>query len=377
VASASVRAVLEGLRGRVLEARGEPDAALTAYREAVACDPEAHESALAAARLLRRAGEWEQAAAVLRRAAESRGEPAERAEVCLELGRLLAGPLEDLPGALDAFDRACALAPARLDAREARATVLAHLPERSAEAIEELAAVLESAPLRADSVRRAARLLAARGDPRGAARGFAILRALGVTSALEHDAAPARLDLPCAGSLAPLDDAAETLREAVSTLAPLVTSAADEEGAGAPPPAPFEGSPARAAWADAARGLVSAPELLRLEPFRLRGALEAMLADARAGRLGREGSRAVRRLDPRALDRVDVVAWRTALRALAWANATDALQGDLRGVLAEVAAEQGAPDEPALDLTPWLGEVPEALALLRAVGRAWLRDAAS
>lgn len=384
VASASVRAVLEALRGRVLEARDQPEAALAAYRQAVACDPEARPAALAAARLLRRGGEWTEAAAVLRRAAESRGDAAERAELCLELGRVLSGPLEDLPGALDAFDRACALAPARLDAREARAAVLAHLPGRCAEALAELALVLESAPLRTDAVRRAARLLAGRGDERGAARGLAILRALGVTSPLEHDTAPDRLDLACAAALPALDGAAEELRQAAAALARLVAHPALEatpvdgtpaDDGGAAPAAGTKGS-APAAWLGAARRLVGAPELLDLDASRLRGVLGAMLADARAGRLGREGSRAVRRLEERILERVDLVAWGTALRTRAWAEAADALEGDLRSVLLAMAAGRGAPEEPGLDLSPWLGEIPEALALLRALGQAWLRGAA-
>src|SRR5690606_3019505 len=93
--------------------------------------------------------------------------------------------------------------------------------------------------------------------------------------------------------------------------------------------------------------------------------------DARAGRLGREGSRAVRRLEPHALARVDVPAWRCALRAQAWGRAIDASGGDLAGALAAIAREAGAPAD-ATDLSPWLAESPEAVRLLRAIERAWL-----
>lgn len=372
VGSPSVRAVLETLRGRALERRGDARAALAAYREAVVSDAESREAALAAAHLLRRAGDWQEAAEILRRAAEGHGDPEQRSALCLELARLLAGPLEDVAGALDALDRARALAPARLDVREARAALLAHVPERAEEALAELAAVLEHAPLRADAIRRATRLLAERGDAAAAARGLALLHALGVASAHERAGAPSRIDLSCTAALPPLDETAEALRQTVSALAPLVAGAGGPADAGGTPEATTGSASPRAAWQAAARELLGAPDLLGLEVFRLRGALEAMLADARNGALGREGARALRRLDPRTLERVDLIAWRTALRARCWARAVDALGGDLGAVLSAIAREAGAPAEAEFDRTPWLGEAPEALALLRAVEQCWL-----
>src|SRR5690606_6222829 len=109
-----------------------------------------------------------------------------------------------------------ALAPARLDVREARAALLAHTPARGGEALDELAAVLEEAPLRVEALRRATRLLAARGDAPGAARGLALLRALGAASALEREDAPAVLDLACASALPALEGPEEALREAMA-----------------------------------------------------------------------------------------------------------------------------------------------------------------
>jgi len=41
-------------------------------------------------------------------------------------------------------------------------------------------------------------------------------------------------------------------------------------------------------------------------------------------------------------------------------------------VLVAIAVEAGAPADEDLDLTAWLGEAPEALALLRALEHAWL-----
>jgi hypothetical protein len=237
-------------------------------------------------------------------------------------------------------------------------------------------------------VRRAVRVLAARGDEPGAARGLALLHALGVASPLERNTAPTHIDLACAVAMPDLDAPGEALRKAVATLAPLAGGSSGAAGRSEPAavdateesPAgddaarrgpESEPATARAAWLAAALDLVGAPDLLALEPPRLRGALEAMLAEARDGRLGRRGSRAVRRMDTRLLERLDLAVWRNALRAHAWARATDALGGDLRAVLAAIAAGAGAPDG-VEELAPWLGEAPEALSLLRALEQAWL-----
>jgi Tfp pilus assembly protein PilF len=383
VASPSVRAVLETVRGRALEARGDDAAARAAYAAAIAVDPEAREAALAGARLWRLAGDWQQAAELLRRGAEGHGDAGERAELFFERGRLLAGPLEDVAGALEAYDRAQALAPERLDVREVRAALLGQLPERRHEALRELAAVLDAAPLRSDAIRRATRITRALGDEASARRGAALLRAFGVASPLERDTAPSRIDLACAAAMSPLDPASEALRKAIATLSPLMAAqAAGLQGLpGADPaladvlPATDAGSDVRTQWLDAGRTLVGAPELLALDGPRLRAAVEGTLAAARDGAFGRPGTRALRKLDGRTLSLVDLAAWRIALTARVWARVVDARDGDLRAVLARIASDAGAPavaDDD--DLTPWLAEAPEATALLRAVLHAWLDE---
>ncbi len=378
VASQSVRAVLETVRGRAFEARGDDADARDAYTAAVTCDPNAREAALAGARLWRRAGDWQQAAELLRRGAEAHGDAAERAELFFERGRLLAGPLEDVAGALAAYERALALAPERLEVREARAALLAQVPGRRDEALAELAAVLDVAPLRSDAIRRATRIAQARGDEPSARRGAALLRALGTASPLERDTAPTRIDLACAAAMPALEATSEALRAAIVIAAPLleakVTGAqpADPPLADAPSASARERD-ARTLWRDAARTLVGTPELLTLEPARLRTALEATIAAAREGVLGRDGTRAVRRLDGRVLQLVDLEAWRSALSARAWSRVADALDGDLRAVLTHIAAGAGAPelcDDD--DLTPWLADASDGLALLQALLRAWL-----
>ncbi len=388
VASQNVRAVLETVRGRALEARGDEAAARDAYAAAVACDPDAREAALAGARLWRRAGEWQQAAELLRLGAEGHGDAAERAELFFERGRLLAGPLEDVAGALEAYERAQSLAPDRLDVREARAALLGQIPGRDAEAWAELAAVLDVAPLRTDAIRRATRIAQARGDDPSARRGAALLRAFGAASPLERDTAPSRIDLACAAAMPALDATSEALRGAIARVAPTMAAKASDlvdvrpDDPELPDEPPASGSErdartrSRSLWIDAARTLVGAPDLLTLEPTALRTALDATISAAREGVLGRDGTRAVRRLDGRVLHLVDLSSWRSALRARAWARVVDALDGDLRAVLAEIVIEAGAPASFATgesdDLTPWLADAPEGIALVQALLRAWL-----
>jgi tetratricopeptide (TPR) repeat protein len=378
VASPRVRSVLETIRGHALAARGDEPGARAAFTAAVACDPEAREAALAGARLLRRSGNWREATEILRRAAEGHGDAGERAELFFESARILAGPLEDVEGALDAYDRARALAPERLDVREARAALLAQRPGREAEALSELAAVLDEDPLRVDAIRRATRIARGRGDEASARRGSALLRALGAASPIDRATEASRFDLACEATLLALAPAEESLRSILVVLAPLLEArVTDWFPADSPETAELEATASepcpQVLWQTAARKLVGTPELLRLDVTELRAALETAIATAREGRLGREGSRALRRLQDPRLELVDLATWRTALRARVWARVADALDGDLRVVLAAIAAEAGAgtlrADE---DLTPWLTESPEAAALLRPLLRAWL-----
>jgi hypothetical protein len=329
----------------------------------VASDPEAREAALAGGRLLRRSGAWPEAAELLARAAEGHGDAAARAEVCLELGQLRAGPLEDVEGALDAYARARSLAPDRLDVREAYAALLLHFPERAGEAQDELALVLGRSPARVDSIRRMVRVGELRGDERMASRGRAILAALGVLSPLEREGAPATLDFPVEPALAPADAASEQLRAVLAALAE------EREEAAGPP----EGEErAAAAWRAAVQALVG-DDVLGLETHRLRVAVIERVAAARDERLSRRARRSLRALEQVALERFDFATWRDALRLRAWARSVDSLGGDLAAALrALLVQESGEPPAADADLSQWVAASAEASELLGAVIRAWL-----
>ncbi|HKE11038.1 MAG TPA: hypothetical protein VKE73_05655, partial [Myxococcota bacterium] len=193
------RAVLLAVRGRALESRGSRREAAAAYREAAQCDPADLADALAAARLLRALGEWRQGAETL--ASFAAGYPvSDRSglgEVLLQLGRLRAGPLEDVDGAIEAYERALAVQPQLREAREALAELLTFRPARWEESRARHRELLDAQPTRIASLRGLLRI--AEGSPaRGRApleNGLAILRALGATSPGEREAAPAVISL--------------------------------------------------------------------------------------------------------------------------------------------------------------------------------------
>jgi tetratricopeptide (TPR) repeat protein len=125
-----VRARLLTLRATLLEERGDERAAAGAWAAAAEETPEDPQALSCALHILRRLGEWGTAARVLervlRRLGEERAE--RRADLWEELGRLRAGPLEDLDGAVEAYREARATAPDRDDLAEALARLLRHRP---------------------------------------------------------------------------------------------------------------------------------------------------------------------------------------------------------------------------------------------------------
>ena len=131
------------------------------------------EAALAQARLLRGFGEWREAAAALAAFAErhpSRDDAA-LADVYEQLGRLRAGPLEDLAGAVLSYRRAIELAPERVEARAALAELLSHRPGDWDEALEQHRIVLAKRPTHAGCLRVALRIARGRGEPAQVAHG--------------------------------------------------------------------------------------------------------------------------------------------------------------------------------------------------------------
>jgi Tfp pilus assembly protein PilF len=392
-----VTAALELRRARTLEARGDDSNACRSYLRAAKLDAEAVEAAFGAARLLRRAGAWLEAAECLGDFANRHRDAATLAEVLVERARLLAGPLEDVAGALDAYRRARELAPERLDVREALGGLLAQLPESQADARTELCAVLRSEPLRTIALRRLAQLQRAGGAARDADRGMALLRALGSSSPGERLAAPETLGFAIGGER--LDaETDEAMREAILTVA--------EDWAEALPNADENAAQADAADASiahvhaafcAAQRVLGGPALAVLSPGAFARSAEALVCTAlgTASSLvasrdalavaGRMSGRAIRRLrralgavDADTLRRFDFDAWTAALRGLALACAVDRCDGDLRAALlcAQLAeSPAGTPPAPVeADLVPWVSGSAVARDLVGRAVRAWLES---
>ena len=152
---ASLQSRLEALRGRAHEQRGELRAAADAFVAASSLSPRASEAALSGARLLRGLGEWRGAADVLRSFADRA--PADavsaRAAALHQLGRLLAGPLEDVDAAVDVYRAAAALQPCNRECGEALADLLLHRPRHWDEAIARHRDLLANDPARIASLR--------------------------------------------------------------------------------------------------------------------------------------------------------------------------------------------------------------------------------
>jgi tetratricopeptide (TPR) repeat protein len=392
------RAELSELRGHALERNGDRAGAAAAFRLAAELDPARADTALAAARLLRGAGEWRAAAEVLARFAEAhRGtNPGGLARALLQLGRLRAGPLEDVTGAIDAYRRALAVTPDLDEANEALADLLAHVPDAWSESLERHRALLERDPTRAPSIRALIRIAGGRGSDGAVTFGYGILRALGCATSEERREAPARVPVGADRNVALADPLGEAVRRMAQEAAKEIGTAL---GVGMPSDAtPAASDPAarfRAAVI-AEEGRLCASALVPLAPHELGSLLSLVAAltfDAPAvsgdgnlvndlsRQLGRRAKKRVRRaLEPYGPDdvaRLDVAAWRAELRALAGAIVLEREQIELRTALAAwLRAHDGEPDAAITedaDLAPALRAVPEAQALLRRVVAAWVQ----
>ena len=265
VASAPERASLAMLRARVLERGGEPQLAAEAFGVAAEADPRSIEAAVSAARLLRTQGQWRAASAALAAfAARHPGDdPAGLADVFDQLGRLRAGPLEDVDGAIQAYRHALQLEPERTATRTALAQLLSQRPGDWPEALRHHRAALEADPTVAASLRAVLRIAEGSGLQEAAAQGRAILRALGVASAADPEDAPAALarSLAADGKLA--DPLAETVRQIAQQAAGEIAAALDSSPALASAAGSGDVAAFRSA-ALAAQGRLTAPALLPL-----------------------------------------------------------------------------------------------------------------
>jgi len=384
------------IRGRALEQRGDRREAAEAFGAAAQADVTCIEAALSRARLLRGLGEWRPAAETLQEFADRHpgGDLYGLADVLQQLGRLLAGPLEDVEGAILAYRRAVEVDPERVDSRAALAEFLSHRPADRDEALEHHRALLESDPTHAPSLRVLLRIARESGDTRCVARGTEILRALGIASPRESDTGSSDSQAPFAGNRRLADPLWEMLRRAAVEAAHEIATALQSPQA-MPAASSSDSATEFRAAALVAEGELAAPALiplddaklaevltltaaLALDPERLHG--DGHLVNAMSAAIRRRTRRRLRRIlsdvSLQEIGAIDFVAWRQALRALSAAVALDATGSDLRtalAVLIEAESDHAVLDLPeGADLTPYVAAYPQVRAFLRRVLQDWL-----
>ncbi|MBY0400236.1 tetratricopeptide repeat protein, partial [Myxococcota bacterium] len=183
---------------RLAEIAGQRELAVARYGEAWRWDPRCSEAALCESRLARMAGDWIEADGILSRFLENHPDPESTtlAQVHLERGRLLSGPLEAFDDAIFAYRRALVLQPGLAVAKSALASLLLHAPDRWREALALHREILASAPTTAASLRALATLAERQGRAEAADSARCLLAALGHGTPEELAAAPLALGLP-------------------------------------------------------------------------------------------------------------------------------------------------------------------------------------
>jgi tetratricopeptide (TPR) repeat protein len=392
--------VLSLIRGRVLEQLGEKEEAADAFRDAASADPDCVEAALSRARLLRGLGKWQAAADALREFhREHHGHDREGlSEVLQQLGRLLAGPLEDPDGAITAYRQGVILNPDRIEMHASLAEFLSHRPADWQEALTHYEQVLNDNPCHVGSLRTLLRVAREHGNREAAATGAGIAHALGIASpgdceAFTEDAAVkpyysgnGELSKPLWEKLRRMvNESASELATALDTSDPKVGETPND------PVAAFH------AEALAAEGRLTASALLPVSTQEL-GDLVVLIAGLALDLEGAHGdgrvvnavSTAIKRRLRRRLRRhlkdnsieqieqIDFEDWRSEVRALAAAVAIDETGIDLRTALIALArdASEHRTEEISekADLTAWVAERPAANALLRQAIGSWLRQ---
>jgi len=398
LADASARGCLALIRGRALEQRGERREAAEAFGIAATENPCCIEGALSKARLLRALGDWRPAAETLREFADRYpGDDATRlADVLQQLGRLLAGPLEDVEGAIAAYRHAVELDPERVDTRAALAEFLSHRAADCDEALSHHRALLESDPTHATSLRVLMRIARERDNPSAVAGGLEVLRALGIASPHEREEEPPGTPPTFAGDRTLVNPVWEKLRLISHEAAREISSALESAELVTAPVAEDSASAFRSATLAAEAKLTASallpltvPELaevlklvvaLTLDPDEVQG--DGRLVNAVSSALRRRTRRRLRRiLEDTSLEevaQVDFGAWRNEVRALAAAVALDETGGDLRTALTVLIGEDSdnasfeLPED--ADMTPYVAAYSQPRALLRRVVRTWLES---
>ncbi|MFQ5417139.1 MAG: tetratricopeptide repeat protein, partial [Myxococcota bacterium] len=396
VCDPDTRGRLALIQGRALEQRGDRREAAGAFVTAAVETPDCIEAALSAARLLRGLGEWQLAADTLRAFAENHpgGDVPGLADVLQQLGRLLAGPLEDVDGAIAAYRSAVDLDPERVDTRTALAEFLSHRSGDLAEALSHHRALLETEPTHAPSLRVLMRLSRERDDDGALGVGLAIVRALGIAAPHEQEEEAPVTAPSFAGDRCLTDPLREKLRRLANKAAKEIATALDSAKRSPEAPSPEPASTFRAA-ARAAEGELTASALLPLDDVELAEVLklaatlaldpdqvegDGRLVNAMATAIRRGTARRLRKiLNGTSLEEInatDIAAWRIDVRALAAAVAVDETGADLRTALMVLIAEAGEHDESDLatnaDLTPFVAAHPLPRALLRRAVHTWL-----
>jgi hypothetical protein len=315
------------------------------------------------------------------------------ADVHEQLGRLLAGPLEDLESAVLTYRRAIELAPERIEARAALAELLSQRPGDWDEALDHHRLVLAARPTHAGSLRVVLRIARGRGEPAPIAAGVAITRALGIATGYESEADAAGAAL-VTGEPVLADARFETLRqlaiEAADELAEALGGgvSASEPAAGSDPVVAFRSRvlaveaelSAAALLTRSARDVREVMQLLVslvLEPEHVSGT--GTLVNALSESLGRRRRKKLRKIlgeqaSAGVFAGVDFDAWCVELRALAAAEAIRRDSTPLRTALAALIAEsESAPDSGSdVPLGPHIEAEPAARALLRRIVDDWL-----
>ena len=383
------------------EAAGDRRGAAESFGLAWEADPRCATAALAHARLLRGFGEWQEAAAALSRFIEQHPENEARdlAELHEQLGRLQAGPLEQIDAAIISYRRAVHHDPERIAVRASLAELLSHGSEHWDEALFHHRIVLAANPTNAAALRVALRVAEGSRGERAVADGVRILRALGVATPNEIASITDQSRAMPPGSGILDDPIHEKLRLMIAAVATEIADALESPVGQAGAPGNPESAPEahfRAASLKAA-GALTSPAILTLETSELAelaGLLAALaleadevrgdghLINALSGTLRRRQRRKLRRIlgdtDASEIQAIDFGLWRDELRALAAWTVLRESDTTLRTALVALARDEheGLDDRVRddADLSELVATAPVARALLRRIVFAWLDE---
>jgi len=390
------RAALALVQARAHESEGRRREAAESFGLAASAAPDCTEAVLGQARLLRATGEWREAAEALSGFVERhRGEdPAGLAQVLQHLGRLLAGPLEDVDGAVAVYRRAVALDPDNRESREMLAGLLSVRPGDWDEARGHHELLLDADPANARLLQMVLRAAQSRGADAAVASGARILDALGVSSPCAERDAPEANAPRLAGNRRLSDPLWEKIRCLAQTASQEISTALESSGSASLGDRSGGGAdfrttalaaeadligPALLPLTDAKLGeILTLLAALALDPERARG--EGQLVNALSSALGRRTRRRIQKIlsgeSLETIERIDFSECRNECRALAGAVALDTSGGSLRAALVALACtdtrRSSAEPDDAGDITSLVSASPEANALLRRVVRSWL-----